>query len=122
MTNKQWAVANLTGKVLNRAMRAIEEQPQWEDKEDCYDIGYAFEWGKAKEGYQYWSAVHNDHSNPDQYLPTDYVEAPEYVGEMEAKDEFLEWLEVEINLRCLYMGEVYDMLEEVMMKYKQLKK
>jgi hypothetical protein len=85
MTNKEWAIANLTGKVLNRAIRAIEEQPQWEYKQSCIDLERAFWWIGSKEGENYWGAVYDNIYEPDQWLPIDYVEAPEYVGEVEAK-------------------------------------
>jgi len=85
MTNKEWALANLTGKVLNRALRAIEQQPDWGFAEDCKSINECLYYSISQEGFDYWYAVSDSQLNPDQYLPPNYVEAPEYVGEVEAK-------------------------------------
>jgi len=84
MTNKEWAIANLTGKVLNRAMRAIKEQGK-NSKAKPHTIMSLFSWIMTQEGHDYWGAVYYQIPNADQYLPPDYVEAPEYVGEVEAK-------------------------------------
>ena len=82
MTSKQWALANLTGKVLNRAMRAIEEQDtNLEGKR--HSVSSLFGWLDSQDGPDYWHAIYKNDPNPDQYLPSDYVEAPEYVGEVE---------------------------------------
>jgi len=84
MTNKEWALANLTGKVLNRAMRAIEEQ-DFNVEGERHSIMCLFDWLESKEGPDYWYAVSVNRPKPDQHLPSDYLEAPEYVGEVKAK-------------------------------------
>jgi hypothetical protein len=120
MTNKEWAVANLTGKVLNRAIRAIEEQPEWESESDCRSLASMIFWDESREGYDYWIAVSADYPNPDQQLPPDYVEAPEYVGEVEKKDEFLEWLEDRAK-RARPSSDYQMALKTVLNYYKELK-
>ncbi len=73
--------------VQKRALRACEEQPDWED---CFfqffhisNFLHLFRWSGTKEGEEYWVAVHRNHPNPDQYLPENYVdvdakEEPDY--------------------------------------------
>jgi hypothetical protein len=120
MTNKEWAIANLTGKVLNRALRAIEEQKHSVFSQGCSSVNDMILWGITKEGNSYWSAVQNNNPNSDKYLPPDYVEAPEYVRELEAKDEFLEWLEDRAN-RARPSSDYQMALKTVLNYYKELK-
>ena len=127
MTNKQWAIANLTGKVLNRALRAIDEQKHSVFSQGCSSVNDMILWGTTKEGNSYWSAVQNNNSNSDKFLPSDYVEAPEYVGEAEAKDEFLEWLRKQVKAAYSRYNEDAPSDEcgvyiRVLRKYEQLKK
>jgi len=152
MTNKEFALANLSGKVLNRAMRAIEEQPEW-NFNDIESILDCFRCSRTKEGYIYWLAIYDNTLNPDQYLPPDYLEAPEYAregekgyvectcanaltysncskkckrilaDEIEPKDKFLEWL-VSESTKQVSVDDVLRVktLVDVLQKYNELKK
>jgi len=103
MTRKEWILKNLDGVVQKRALRAIEEQPKWEDRFfehlPTSNLLHLFGWGKTKEGEEYWVSVHHDVPNPDQYLPKNYVDVDHVVEPNEmVKDEFLEWLDRKIEL------------------------
>jgi hypothetical protein len=83
MTNTEWVEANLKGKVKARALRACEEQPAWnsnnvESMLDCFRLA------TTQEGYYYWTAVCVKDTNPDQWLPEDYVDVDHVpgIGEM----------------------------------------
>jgi len=123
MTNKEWALANLTGKVLNRALRAIEEQ-DFNIEGERHSVRSLFGWLESKEGPDYWIAISDGQPDPDQFLPLDYVEAPEYVGEVEAKDEFLEWLrqERDASYNESPNSDKCTTYIKVLRKYEQLKK
>jgi hypothetical protein len=42
-----------------------------------------FEWNNTQEGRNYWVFISSNVLDADQQLPPNYVEAPEYVGEVE---------------------------------------
>lgn len=120
MNNKKWAVANLKGKTLNRAIRAIEEQNDWPWREFCTKIYFMFNWEESQEGNEYWTKVYEKDSKADKFLPSNYVEAPKYTPQIQVKDEFSDWLEQEIYTHQL-PTETFWALKKVYKKYNQLK-
>jgi hypothetical protein len=83
MTNTEWVEANLKGKVKARALRACDEQPAW-NYNDVESLSVCFTWVITKEGEDYWAAVCEKDTNPDQWLPEDYVDVDHVpgIGEM----------------------------------------
>lgn len=100
MTNTEWVEANLVGKVKARALRACEEQPEWgfHDVESLIECFYL---DLTKEGKNYWFATHKNETNPDQYLPTNYIDVDHVpdVGEM-------------VKNKPFYIHNVKSLLEE----------
>lgn len=97
MTQKEWILANLEGKVQKRALRACEEQNEL-DKLTDGGLACAFVWIETKEDWPYWNAIYEHLANPDQYLPEGYVDVDHVVDANEMiKDEFLEWLEKQMK-------------------------
>ena len=100
MTQKEWILKNLEGKVQKRALRVCRERRTLTCKAAKYcSIDALFVWGETKEGHKYWEAVSLNDPNPDQYLPEGYVDVDHVVEPNEMiKDEFLKWLERKIEL------------------------
>jgi disulfide oxidoreductase YuzD len=143
MDNKTWIEANLEGKVKARALRACEEQPN-SNYDNVESVSDCFSWRDTKEGENYWWAVCVEDTNPDRYLPVDYIDVDQTPIEEAAQqalrkieqakkvnhiveptemveDKFLEWLEIESKDHHEPSERHYTLME-VIEKYNELKK
>jgi hypothetical protein len=143
MTSKEWIEANLEGKVKARALRACEEQPYWKYN-GVQSVSNLFDWTLTQEGENYWLEVCVKDTNPDRYLPVDYIDVDQTPIEEAAQqalrkieqakkvnhiveptemveDKFLEWLETQMERFKHEPDELNWAFSTVIKKYNELK-
>jgi hypothetical protein len=86
MTREEWVLENLEGKVQLRALRACDENPEWEGRYMPENVDCLFPWENTQEGDEYWNficTVFGDElfgdmmtfQAADRYLPKNYTDA-----------------------------------------------